>query len=180
VKWYPSSSIYSSVVLALEFLLRSECPNQVTKIPATYSFKGYYFQCIIKIFLEYDTDSIFSLQNFHYVYYPAPREYQKANFDIGCCVSNSKFHVRCICAGIVSESVQSKCRSLCSGDSACKGYATTVNGKHGFCYLATTSSCPPGFDGPYAETNIGQLDPNGTCGNDREWNGGCMIKSGTC
>ena len=127
--------------------------------------------------MEDDTDSIFSLQNFHYVYYPAPSVYQKANFDIGCCVSNSKFHRRCSYEGIVSESVQSKCRSLCSGDSACKGYATS--GKR-FCQLATTSSCPSGFDGPYDEINIGQLDPNGTCRNDMEWNGGCRIKSGTC
>ena len=76
----------------------------------------------------------------------------------------------------MSESFLSECETWCSEDSGCKGYVV-YNGTK--CQLATISSCLSGCSGPYSETHVGQIDPNGICGGEGDWNGGCMIKSGT-
>ena len=109
---------------------------------------------------------------YHYIYYLVSATYQNANFDRGCCVSNSNFHRRCNCKNVSNPD----CRNLCSLDTGCKGYATH---EAGVCNLATNSSCPFDCDGPYNGENIGKIDPTALCGTNGKWNGGCMIKSST-
>ena len=76
----------------------------------------------------------------------------------------------------MSRPNQDQCKSLCTSDSGCKGYAIAMNGK---CQLATTSECPYShpFAGPYDAENVGALDIAATClvGN---WDIACMIKEG--
>lgn len=98
-------------------------------------------------------------------------KYTKAKFDAGCCDSKGNFHRRCICPKI-SEDIA--CRSLCSNDPFCKGYAVLQKQS---CQLATTTSkCPSGCNGPHQNSNVQKLDLNSRCLVGKDWNGGCFIK----
>ena len=77
----------------------------------------------------------------------------------------------------MSDSFPAQCEDWCSEDSGCKGYA--IHNSTGKCQLATISSCRFGCLGPYNDEHKGQIDPKAVCNGEGDWNGGCMIKSGT-
>ena len=97
----------------------------------------------------------------------------QGNYDTGCCLRDEEFHRRCICDHI---SDQVYCRSLCSNDPGCKGYAMLDNAKDS-CQLATTSACSVSCSKEGDDADIGPIDPDAKCGNG-SWNGGCFIKRG--
>jgi hypothetical protein len=77
--------------------------------------------------------------------------YRTPNSKGGCAFSSTQFHEFCGC----SEN-GSFCKSQCSVDTKCKGYALT---SRKWCQFATTSTCPPQCN-KYGIGNVGPLLPD--------------------
>ena len=76
-----------------------------------------------------------------------------------CCISGSRLHQNCLCAGTLSD-----CKSKCDHSNYCKGYAEVVSGTYNRqCLLATVSSICPSGCSLYWGGNVGTLLVNGTC-----------------
>ena len=107
--------------------------------------------------------------------------YVQAKFDRGCCINSevSRMHRRCICDYIHEKD---QCQEICSNDTLCKGFVMLFQkGVHDppKCNIATSmDECPINCTGPHNDDNIAPLDPDGQCGIQGLWKGGCYIKQG--
>ena len=110
--------------------------------------------------------------------------YVQAKYDSGCCINSAKnrtksfepFHKRCICDDIHEKD---QCQEMCSNDTLCKGFVIRNSVYPDMCQLATTvDKCPINCRGPCYKDNVTPLDPEGQCGSESDWEGGCYIKQG--